>query len=261
MTYILRQSASTKFMMGPFLDLTAGTTMEALGIAATEVWVSKNGADYVNKNEGTAPLHKVSGMYLMNFDATDTNTVGTLSVLIDDTANVAIPVAGEYQVIETTAYDALYVNNATAFSSTGEVSLLSATQTTLDAIYATAVTNAAGTDIAADIIALKAETASILLDSNELQTDWKNGGRLDLLVDRLITEMDTARTEPAQGNLDHAWKIGQKIDFLLKLLANKRDQTSILQRVYNSDETTVDHKAVVSSDGTTLTFGEMKTGP
>jgi hypothetical protein len=53
----------------------------------------------------------------------------------------------------------------------------------LDAIEAAVITNAAGVDIAADIIALKAETAAIVADTNELQTDWVNGGRLDLILD------------------------------------------------------------------------------
>lgn len=52
------------------------------------------------------------------------------------------------------------------------------------------ITNAAGTDIAADIIALKAETVSILADTNELQTDLTNGGRLDLLIDAIKVVTD-----------------------------------------------------------------------
>lgn len=41
----------------------------------------------------------------------------------------------------------------------------------------------AGASIAADIAAVKAETATIVVDTNELQTDWANGGRLDLILD------------------------------------------------------------------------------
>jgi len=43
--------------------------------------------------------------------------------------------------------------------------------TEIAAIVAAVITNAAGEDIAADIIALKAETALIVADTNELQTD------------------------------------------------------------------------------------------
>ena len=91
-----------------------------------------------------------------------------------------------------------------------------ATEAKQDQLIAAVITNAAGTDIAADIIAIKAETAAIvedtgttipatlttidnfldtevaaiLDDTNELQGDWANGGRLDLLLDSVISKID-----------------------------------------------------------------------
>ena len=41
----------------------------------------------------------------------------------------------------------------------------------------------AGASVSADVAAVKAETALIVADTNELQTDWANGGRLDLILD------------------------------------------------------------------------------
>jgi hypothetical protein len=41
----------------------------------------------------------------------------------------------------------------------------------------------AGASHAADVAAVKAETALIVADTNELQTDWVNGGRLDVILD------------------------------------------------------------------------------
>jgi hypothetical protein len=41
----------------------------------------------------------------------------------------------------------------------------------------------AGASVSADVAAVKAETATIVADTNELQTDWADGGRLDLLLD------------------------------------------------------------------------------
>jgi hypothetical protein len=41
----------------------------------------------------------------------------------------------------------------------------------------------AGASVSADLAAVKAETALIVADTNELQTDWANGGRLDLILD------------------------------------------------------------------------------
>ena len=46
-----------------------------------------------------------------------------------------------------------------------------ATEAKQDQIIAAVITNAAGSDISADIIAVKAETATIVADTNELQTD------------------------------------------------------------------------------------------
>jgi hypothetical protein len=40
-----------------------------------------------------------------------------------------------------------------------------------------------GVSVSADVAAIKAETVTILADTNELQTDWVNGGRLDLILD------------------------------------------------------------------------------
>ena len=52
---------------------------------------------------------------------------------------------------------------------------------------AAAVDLANGTD---GLGAIKAETALIVADTNELQTDWKNGGRLDLIQDAIKVPTD-----------------------------------------------------------------------
>ncbi len=62
-------------------------------------------------------------------------------------------------------------------------------QAELDAIQAAVITNATGVDIAADIIALKAETVLIVADTNELQTDWTNAGRLDAILDTIAADV------------------------------------------------------------------------
>ena len=116
----------------------------------------------------------------------------------------------------------------------GEVSLKAATQASVDAIEA---------------------------DTNELQTDFTDGGRLDLLLDRLITELDTARAEPGQGTPAATTKIGDKIDYLYKAWRNKSTQTATQYSLYDDSGTTIDQKATVSDDATTGTKGEVGTGP
>lgn len=49
----------------------------------------------------------------------------------------------------------------------------------------------AGASVSADIAAVKSETAAIVADTNELQTDLANGGRLDLLVDAIKAKTDS----------------------------------------------------------------------
>lgn len=49
---------------------------------------------------------------------------------------------------------------------------------------------------AASLTAVAGDVTAILADTNELQTDWANGGRLDLIVDGILE--DTGTTLPAQ---------------------------------------------------------------
>lgn len=44
-------------------------------------------------------------------------------------------------------------------------------------------------------------------------------------------------------------------------MVNKKTSTSTTISVFNSDESTVDHKSTISDDGSTYTEGEYKTGP
>lgn len=46
-------------------------------------------------------------------------------------------------------------------------------------------------DLSADIAAVKSDTAAILIDTNELQGDWTNGGRLDLIIDAILSDTGT----------------------------------------------------------------------
>ena len=60
-------------------------------------------------------------------------------------------------------------------------------------------------DLSADILAIKTETALIVADTNELQTDWTNGGRLDLILDIIAADTTTdipALIATAQADLD-----------------------------------------------------------
>jgi hypothetical protein len=152
-----------------------------------------------------AAITGADGWYDLTLTTTDTNTIGTLDVVVNDDSLI-LPIHARFQVIEEAAYDAIYAASAAPATAAGVSAVetkvdtvdtnvdailvdtgttlqgeLDGIQTTvdailvdtgttlqaeLDAIQAAVITNAAGVDIAADIIALKAETAAILADTD-----------------------------------------------------------------------------------------------
>jgi hypothetical protein len=61
---------------------------------------------------------------------------------------------------------------------------------------------------------------SVLADTNELQGDWVNGGRLDLLVDAILADT---------GELQTDWVNGGRLDLLLDAVKAVTDQFTAAQ--------------------------------
>jgi hypothetical protein len=104
---LLRQStASQEQIIGPFVDDTDFKTRETgLTIANTDIKLIKGGStSEVNKNSGGG-THTAQGRYSIVFDATDTNTLGSLFLAVDVAG--ALPVWHEFEVIAAEAYDSL----------------------------------------------------------------------------------------------------------------------------------------------------------
>ena len=78
------------------------------------------------------------------------------------------------------------------------------------------------------------------------------------VVDALATD---TYAEPGQGAPAATASLKDKINYLYKAWRNKSTQTSSTYSLYADDTTTVDQKATVSDDGTTLTRAEVATGP
>jgi len=154
------------------------------------------------------------------YDAVVTDATGT-NVAVDINAVKAetVLIVADTNELQTDDYPtsiaAIKAETALIVADTNELQTddyptsIAAVQTTADAIEVAVIDNAAGADIAADIIAIKAETADIVADTNELQvddyptsiaavkaetalivadtnmlqTDWVNGGRLDNILD------------------------------------------------------------------------------
>jgi hypothetical protein len=83
----------------------------------------------------------------------------------------------------------------------------------------------AGASVSADVAAVKAETAAIVVDTNELQTDWANGGRLDLILDARASQ---ASVDTVDGIVDAILvDTGTDIPATLATLATAADLAAV----------------------------------
>lgn len=127
------------------------------------------------------------------------------------------------------------------------------------------------------------QLAAIVADTAELQADWANGGRLDLLIDAILE--DTGTTIPAliaalndlsaaevnaqvvdalsvdtyaePGSVPAATAtLAAKLGWLFFLARNRITQTATTQTAYADDGSTSVATAGVSDDGTTFTKNE-----
>lgn len=118
----LRQStASQSVVIGPFVDSTDGNTAETgLSIANTDIRLSKNGGNIVGKNSGGG-THDELGYYTITLDATDTNTVGRLQLMVHVAG--ALPVYHEFIVLEEAVFDAQFAASAPGYVTNAPVNV------------------------------------------------------------------------------------------------------------------------------------------
>jgi hypothetical protein len=175
----LKQATAVDVLIGPFVDSGDGDSEETtLTIAATDVMLSANGQAAAGKTDATACAHDADGFYNCELDATDTATVGLLTLYVHVAG--ALAVRHDYQIIEENVYDAMF--GASAALGTDIASILTDTGTTiqgeLDGIQAdtediqTKLGSPAGASVSADIAAVKVDTAAVLEDtSSTLQAE------------------------------------------------------------------------------------------
>jgi len=103
------------------------------------------------------------------------------------------------------------------------------------------------TDLLPDGGALS-DLAAILVDTNELQTDWTNGGRLDLLIDAILADTNELQTD---------WTDGGRLDLLLDAIS----AAAIADAVWNeplADHDTEDSVGNVLNDLTEESSGTYR---
>lgn len=206
MTIPIRQNtASQEIPLGFLLDSTDGNTEETgLTIANTDIKLWKHGATTLaNKNSGGA-THISNGIYYCVLDATDSNTLGGLTVFVHVTGALAIKV--DCEVMPANRFDALVLGT--------DVLHADITQCGGSAVAAGAIPNAAA-DAAGGLPVSDAGGLDIdtkLANTNEITsarmgalTDWINGGRLDQIIDIIAADTTTdipALIATAQADLD-----------------------------------------------------------
>jgi hypothetical protein len=73
-----------------------------------------------------------------------------------------------------------------------------------------------------DVSTMPASLASALADTNELQTDWANGGRLDLIIDATLADTNELQTD---------WVNGGRLDLILDATATASALASLVTTV------------------------------
>ena len=109
----LEKDAAAILKMGPFVDNGDGSTPESgLSIAQADIQISKNGGAFAQTSDASpTTTHDADGWYPIPLTATDTNTLGRLTVQV--TTSGALPVWREYQVVPTTVYNSLVAGSDT----------------------------------------------------------------------------------------------------------------------------------------------------
>jgi hypothetical protein len=130
----------------------------------------------------------------------------------------------------------------------------------LDTIKTQAVTCGAGVTVLASVGTASTSTAQTGDSYAIVNSGTYGNSALKTLIDAITAYFTTNRAEPARGNPAASTTFLAKIDYLYKAWRNKKTVTASEESLFADDATTVDQKASLSDDGTTLTRGEMGTG-
>lgn len=151
---------------------------------------------HIHKDGGTTQRNNAAGITVsVDFDGITGNHLVKIDTSDDTVAGFWVT-GSEYQVrIEGTTVDGATIN---AWIGAFSIERAGGTVALLKLIQAATITNAAGADIAADIIAVKAETAAIVNDTDVI--DDGTSGLVKIAQDVAAVLTDTGTT--LQGELD-----------------------------------------------------------
>lgn len=202
-------------------DKDGGAVAPSSALEAADIIIYKgNSATQKTATDGitmTSPFDSITGLHQVSIDTSnDTNDAGfwetgydyTVILSPDETVDTetVVKVLAQFSIENRTSFPKEdYPTNFSAMGieSDGDLTKVN----TLDGHTAQTGDNyarlgaPAGASVSADVAAVKAETSTIVTDTNELQTDWTDGGRLDLIVDAILADTNELQTDNIPGTL------------------------------------------------------------
>jgi hypothetical protein len=173
----------------------AGGSVTLTGLAVTDIEIYKDG--------GTTQRASDAGYTLLDTDGIDFDTLTGIhgfSIDLSDNTDAGFYAVGPwYHVV----VSSVTIDGETVSFVAAAFRILDATRGMAGTALPDAAADAAGGLPISDAGGLDLDTQigtdidAILVDTNELQGDWVNGGRLDLILDELTTQGDTN-----EGKLD-----------------------------------------------------------
>lgn len=201
MVILLKQSTAREIPLGPFVDNVDGFTAKtALTITQAEVRLKKNEADWAQKTEATSLVHEENGYYRCLLDATDTGTLGTLRVAVNETG--ALPVWQDFMVVAANIYDSLVAG--------GDVLDVSVTQWIGTAAATPTVAGVPEVDIT-HIVGVLVSTTTAQLGVNAVQAGAVAWGSGAITAASIAADAITA-AKIANGAIDAATFAASAID-------------------------------------------------
>lgn len=219
----LKADTNTEVLIGPVVAVGDGFTPVTTLHGGSSNLAAADEAEIIKYGGATAltvtdistnamtPITGADGYYTLDISTSNTDTEGFLAVVINDDS-LCLPVRHDFQVVNANVYDSMFAAATTDYLDVNTIQVGATTQTAGDipALVTTVDTVVDGiqTDLSNGtdgLGAIKSETALILADTNELQTDWADGGRLDLIQDIIAADTTTdipALIATAQADLD-----------------------------------------------------------
>ena len=281
----LKKDTQVTVTLGPFLDDDdALTEKTGLTILDTTVFLSKNGAAKANPNDTNDCTEDANGVYTKQLSATDTNTLGLLSIYVHETD--ALYVRHDYQVITANWWDTMNstdqldvnVTNIEGSDPTDQIrdavvddsTRIDASQlNTHSAITAAGIVNEWESQSQADPTGFHVNVKEVDgtpqtandngADINSILADTGTDG-VALSAAAVTAVWAKAMQDLAQGAPAFNAPVLDAINWLYEAFRNKTETTDVLQTVYKDNGSDELAKATLGEAGGTLTKSEFVSG-